>query len=271
MKKLFLLFMVGLMLMGLAEATEYHAGDNITIRSMYSDNGVPTSGATCTIDLYSPTQKIIDGASMYDTGDGWYNYTITGWLTTDNRTNYDGFVYCTKAGISGSTSFNFVLVRNIQDEWNYNLNQTISQGNNLLNDINKSVSSINESIGKSNEYLNTINQTQIQQTGILGAINSTLSGISNTITSQGGIFNSFTLMFRDFFEFSVKNEDHYNLQIASDYNFTSLTQDRLLPSNNFNMQEADLPNGNYFTRVRRYSSVTGIYGVWSETVNFTKI
>jgi hypothetical protein len=262
MKKL--LMCIGLLaLMGAASAMdEYKAGDNITIRSMYADNGVPTTGAVCLLNLWSQTDNILTNAGMTDSGDGFYNYTITGWLTTDNITKYDGFVFCSKDGVSGSTSFNFMLVRNTEEEWSSTINQSISESNTILRSLNDTASAINASIGKSNDYLDSLNSTI---TGISGTVNN----ITSSISTSNSILDRIYLLLFDTFNVEFKDTQHYNIQITTGTTFNNIIADRFTPSSNFGLDNVQLANGTYTTRVRIYDATLKRYGGWSVPVTFT--
>lgn len=257
MKKLYLALAL-LALIGIASAMdEYKAGDNITIRSMYADNGVPTDEATCVLNLYSQTDKVINNAPMYDTGDGWYNYTIMGWLTTDNRTVYDGYVYCTKDGVSGSTSFSFLLVRETTDQWLYEANDTLGDIEQIVNETLDVTNQINDTLG------NIANTTE-------RILNATESGNTAQISFFDTMTNLFYVMSQkvtSMLEYDMRATAHYRLLASKNLNCTfdrnDIVLDRYTVSNVFST-EGVLDNGAYCFKVTGYDPVSDTYGMWSD-------
>ncbi len=187
-----LLLCLGLMmLMSVVSAMdEYKGGDNITIRSVFIDNGIPTPGALCLLSLYSQTEIVIDNISMNDDGDGFYSFTISGWLTTENISKYDGFVHCNLGGISGATSFSFLLVRNTEDDWSYYLNESIYETNTFLSNISINMNSMNKLSQEMNMTLYSLNSSLGLSNTYLNSIDSGVQMISSTLNQTDYRFES---------------------------------------------------------------------------------
>lgn len=233
----------------LTAATEFRAGDNITIRTPFSYKGQPTESALCNLDLYSPYGLILNRSNMTDLSGGWYNYTIDGWLTTDNRTSFSGLVLCTFNNTAFSTTFNFDVVRETKNAWLEILNTTTSKSNDYLDSINKSVSQGNADL------------------------NSTISGgfatLNQTVGRGNGILDSIFWLLKDIFEFQNQEVQHYQVQVAYDLNFTNIAREKYAPESEMLIEDLRLPNGVYYARIRGYDSVGKRYGRWNNPVVFT--
>ena len=146
-----------IMMIGIACAiTDYKSGDNIIIRTVFNEAGTPTAGADCNLDLYDgTTDNIILQTDMTDNSDGWYYYTINGWLTTENISYFSGLVNCSKDGYSDTQTFQFNVVSQLSDKWFTDLNDTL---NNIMGTVNANIT-LDMNISIMQDQLVDINST----------------------------------------------------------------------------------------------------------------
>lgn len=110
MNKIFLIFILGLLITGIASAKTFQQWNDVNLTEPVTLNGYPDSNVDCNITIFNPDHLLLEGFEpmVYYSDSGEYNYLLDSGKTGELG-DYDYDIFCTNGNLNKTESFSFTI------------------------------------------------------------------------------------------------------------------------------------------------------------------